>query len=42
MGLAVPGGGKTIFDIESLDELTDVRIRTNNHCFGCTAGMGSS
>eukprot|EP00536_Pseudo-nitzschia_multiseries_P008793 jgi/Psemu1/241523/estExt_Genewise1.C_2300040 len=35
-------GGKTVFDIESLDDLRDVRIRTDNHCFGCTAGMGSS
>jgi len=35
-------GGKTVFDIESLNDLRDVRIRTDNHCFGCTAGMGSS
>jgi len=35
-------GGKTVFDLESLDELIGTRIRTDNHCFGCTAGMGSS
>ncbi|CAJ1961439.1 unnamed protein product [Cylindrotheca closterium] len=35
-------GGKTVFDLESLDELIESRIRTDNHCFGCTAGMGSS
>jgi radical SAM/Cys-rich protein len=35
-------GGKSVFDLESLEELIDVRIRTDNHCFGCTAGMGSS
>eukprot|EP00535_Pseudo-nitzschia_heimii_P009621 CAMPEP_0197192618 /NCGR_PEP_ID=MMETSP1423-20130617/25347_1 /TAXON_ID=476441 /ORGANISM="Pseudo-nitzschia heimii, Strain UNC1101" /LENGTH=563 /DNA_ID=CAMNT_0042645539 /DNA_START=235 /DNA_END=1926 /DNA_ORIENTATION=- len=35
-------GGKTVFDIDSLDDLRDERIRTDNHCFGCTAGMGSS
>lgn len=35
-------GGKTVFDIDSLDDLRDARIRTDNHCFGCTAGMGSS
>jgi len=35
-------GGKTVFDINSLDDLRDARIRTDNHCFGCTAGMGSS
>ena len=31
----------TVFDIDSLD-LADLPIRTDNHCFGCTAGMGSS
>lgn len=35
-------GGKTVFDLNSLDELRDIQIRTDNHCFGCTAGMGSS
>jgi len=35
-------GRKTVFDIDSLDELTGQRIRTGNHCFGCTAGQGSS
>ncbi|KAG7348108.1 radical SAM/Cys-rich domain protein [Nitzschia inconspicua] len=35
-------GGKTVFDIESLDDLMNLPIRTDNHCFGCTAGMGSS
>jgi len=34
--------GKTIFDISSLDELKKHDITTDNHCFGCTAGMGSS
>lgn len=32
----------TVWDISSLDEMADVKIRTDNHCFGCTAGMGSS
>jgi len=35
-------GGKTVFDVDSLNDLLDVRIRTDSHCFGCTAGMGSS
>jgi hypothetical protein len=35
-------GGKTVFDIKSFDEMMDISIRTDNHCFGCTAGMGSS
>jgi len=33
---------KTVFDVENLSDLLDVPIRTDNHCFGCTAGMGSS
>lgn len=32
----------TIFDIESWDDLLDMRIRTDTHCYGCTAGSGSS
>lgn len=39
MGLGVTGG-RTVFDIGSLDDLLNVRVRTDNHCFGCTAGMG--
>jgi hypothetical protein len=33
------GGWTGVFDIETLDELLETRIRTDNHCFGCTAGM---
>jgi Protein of unknown function (DUF3641)/Radical SAM superfamily len=40
----------TVFDIQSLDDImqlqqkssTTTKIRTDAHCFGCTAGMGSS
>jgi len=32
----------TIFDISSLDELRGDPIRTGTHCFGCTAGSGST
>mmetsp|Transcript_10 Transcript_10/g.22 ORF Transcript_10/g.22 Transcript_10/m.22 type:complete len:467 (+) Transcript_10:160-1560(+) len=35
-------GGLTVFDIDSLTDLEKVSIRHDNHCFGCTAGMGSS
>ena len=35
-------GGKTVFDIASLDDLECDPIVNDNHCFGCTAGMGSS
>ncbi len=32
----------TVFDIESIEELEGRRIAAGNHCFGCTAGAGSS
>jgi len=35
-------GGKTVFDIQALKDLQLDKVRTDNHCFGCTAGMGSS
>jgi radical SAM/Cys-rich protein len=35
-------GGLSIFDMETLGDLQKHAIRTDNHCFGCTAGMGSS
>ncbi len=35
-------GGKTVFDIESLADLKCDAIKNDNHCFGCTAGNGSS
>lgn len=35
-------GGKTVFDVSSLSELSCDSIKNDNHCFGCTAGMGSS
>ncbi len=33
---------QTVWDLESLDGLTDKPIATGAHCFGCTAGAGSS
>ncbi len=33
---------KTIWDIEDVTELEEAPIATENHCFGCTAGAGSS
>jgi radical SAM/Cys-rich protein len=35
-------GGLTVFDVGSFESLQGQAIRTDNHCFGCTAGMGSS
>jgi radical SAM/Cys-rich protein len=32
----------TVWDIDDLDALTGARIATAPHCFGCTAGAGSS
>jgi radical SAM/Cys-rich protein len=34
--------GKTIWEIESFAELANSPIATRRHCFGCTAGAGSS
>ena len=39
IGLAGP---RTVFDLGSLDDLEGRPIRTDRHCFGCTAGTGSS
>ena len=34
--------GLSIFDVTSAEELYDITIVHDNHCFGCVAGMGSS
>ena len=33
---------KTVFDIESLNDIVENDIYFDLHCFGCTAGSGSS
>lgn len=35
-------GTKTVFDIHSVDDMAQSDILVDNHCYGCTAGMGSS
>lgn len=40
--MPVPGKQKTLWDIKSLEEYQEKRITTGFHCFGCTAGSGSS
>lgn len=41
--LAIGGGkGLNVLGMVSYDELSNYPIRTDSHCFGCTAGMGSS
>ena len=43
--LPLPAGAsaaRTLWDVERLDELAGLEIATETHCFGCTAGAGSS
>ena len=42
--LEIPLGGanRTIWDIDDVGALSGKRIATASHCFGCTAGAGSS
>jgi radical SAM/Cys-rich protein len=40
--LAPPGPRRSLFDVEDLGLLEGARIATASHCFGCTAGSGSS
>ena len=40
--LEVPGRAKTIWDVSDLRELEGQPVATASHCFGCTAGAGSS
>jgi radical SAM/Cys-rich protein len=43
--LEIPLGGEgaaTIWDVDDVGELAGARIATGSHCFGCTAGAGSS
>lgn len=35
-------GPLTVFDVDALSRLTGRRLAVDNHCFGCTAGAGSS
>ncbi len=42
LDIAVPGAQRTIWDIESLDAFDGNDIATAGHCYGCTAGAGSS
>lgn len=43
--LPMAGGDRrprTVFDLESLEDLAGDAVRTARYCFGCTAGAGSS
>ena len=42
--LEIPVGGKrrTIWEIETFGQISEAPIAFDNHCYGCTAGAGSS
>lgn len=42
MELEQPGGAATVWNVESFNGWAGRRIATAGHCFGCTAGAGSS
>ncbi|MEZ4353167.1 MAG: arsenosugar biosynthesis radical SAM protein ArsS [Myxococcota bacterium] len=42
LALPPPGPRRTIFDVDDLATLEGMPITTAAHCFGCTAGAGSS
>jgi radical SAM/Cys-rich protein len=42
IGATRPGTDLTIWDIDDVSALMGARVATGSHCFGCTAGMGSS
>ncbi len=43
LDLEIPDGrGLTVFDLASVEELEGRPIAVGSHCFGCTAGSGSS
>jgi len=42
LGAAPETGARTVWDVTCLDDLAGRRVATGSHCFGCTAGAGSS
>jgi len=42
IGCPTPSPEQTIWDIDDFDSLKNREIATASHCFGCTAGAGSS
>ena len=40
--LRVEGRALTLYDVDDLGTLAGTRVATASHCFGCTAGAGSS
>ena len=42
LGIGLPGPQRTIWEVRDLGDLAGRPIATADHCFGCTAGSGSS
>jgi radical SAM/Cys-rich protein len=42
LGAAAAPAARSVWDVASLDELDGQPVATAGHCFGCTAGSGSS
>lgn len=42
LDIPLGAGARTIWDVESFAALEQARVATASHCFGCTAGAGSS
>ena len=40
--LPLAGTGRTLWDIDALTDIENERIAFGSHCYGCTAGAGSS
>lgn len=40
--MPVPGSRRTIWDLDSFDDFDAGSIALDDHCYGCTAGQGSS
>ncbi len=41
-GIPLGAGPRSIWELDDLEELADAPVATAAHCFGCTAGAGSS
>ncbi len=42
LGAGAAGGLRTVWELDSLEALRGRAVATGDHCFGCTAGAGSS
>lgn len=42
LGAGASTGARTVWDVDALDQLAGRPVATGQHCYGCTAGSGSS